>query len=97
MNVVQEPRRAVASGSPESGKGRGRAAQAGRDRDAGCAAEGGQRGSGAEARRLEACGVDVCLSKVSALEGAIRSVRWDAIPAEERDRLWGAFRRRTGG
>jgi len=28
---------------------------------------------------------------LSGLEGAIRGVRWHAIPKDERDRLWEAF------
>jgi len=32
-----------------------------------------------------------CRSMLSGLEGAIRGVRWHAIPKDERDRLWEAF------
>jgi len=36
-------------------------------------------------------GFDVCASKLYALEGAIRGVRWHDIPQEERRGLWDAF------
>ncbi|MEW5826404.1 MAG: TfoX/Sxy family DNA transformation protein [Candidatus Bipolaricaulota bacterium] len=35
-----------------------------------------------------------CRSMLSGLEGAIRGVRWHAIPKEERDRIWSAYERR---
>ena len=44
-------------------------------------------GSVEAALRLEESGVSVCSSKLSALEGAIRGVRWHAIPADERAAL----------
>jgi DNA transformation protein and related proteins len=37
--------------------------------------------------KLEATGVSVCASKLSALEGAIRGVRWHTIPSRERKAL----------
>jgi len=44
-------------------------------------------GSVEAALRLVESGVSVCSSKLSALEGAIRGVRWHAIPADERAAL----------
>jgi len=44
-------------------------------------------GSVGAAVKLAGAGVDVCSSKLSALEGAIRGVRWHSIPAEERAEL----------
>jgi DNA transformation protein len=44
-------------------------------------------GSVAAAVQLEQSGVEVCASKLSALEGAIRGVRWHSIPAAERAAL----------
>jgi len=41
-------------------------------------------GSVAAAVRLTEFGVDVCASKLAALEGAIRGVRWHSIPTAER-------------
>ncbi len=35
-----------------------------------------------------------CRSALCALEGAIRGVRWHAIPKEERDALWAEYQRR---
>jgi DNA transformation protein len=51
-------------------------------------------GSVEAAVRLTEAGVDVCTSKLSALEGAIRGIRWHGIPQEERRRLWSAFQAR---
>jgi len=53
-------------------------------------------GSVTAAVRLVEAGVDVCSSKLSALEGAIRGVRWHAIPAEERAALRAEFEARRG-
>jgi len=55
-----------------------------------------RRGSVTAAVRLVEAGVDVCSSKLSALEGAIRGVRWHAIPAEERAALRAEFEARRG-
>ncbi len=44
-------------------------------------------GSVEAALRFVESGVSVCGSKLSALEGAIRGVRWHAIPANERTAL----------
>ncbi|MCX6100127.1 MAG: TfoX/Sxy family DNA transformation protein [Candidatus Bipolaricaulota bacterium] len=38
-----------------------------------------------------------CRSMLSGLEGAIRGVRWHAIPKDERERLWEEYRSRAGG
>jgi DNA transformation protein len=38
-----------------------------------------------------------CRSMLAGLEGAIRGVRWHAIPKEERERLWQAYQRRRDG
>jgi DNA transformation protein len=53
-------------------------------------------GSVNAAVRLTAAGVDVCSSKLAALEGAIRGIRWHAIPAEERASLRAEFEARRG-
>ena len=50
-----------------------------------------REGSIGAALRLEGIGVQVCQSKLCALEGAIRRVRWHSIPAEERKILWEQF------
>lgn len=44
-------------------------------------------GSVGAAVKLAKAGIDVCTSKLSGLEGAIRGVRWHSIPAEERAAL----------
>lgn len=49
-------------------------------------------GSVGAALKLTEAGVDVCSSKLSALEGAIRGVRWHSIPADERADLMRRFR-----
>lgn len=51
-------------------------------------------GSVGAALKLAESGVDVCQSKLSALEGAIRGVRWHSIPAEERAGLVKRFEAR---
>jgi len=38
-----------------------------------------------------------CRSMLSGLEGAIRGVRWHAIPKEARERLWDDYCARVGG
>ena len=38
-----------------------------------------------------------CRSMLAGLEGAIRGVRWHAIPKSERDKLWEEYERRAGG
>jgi len=40
------------------------------------------------ALRLRAAGFDVCRSKLAGLEGAIRDVKWNLVPARDRDGLW---------
>lgn len=37
-----------------------------------------------------------CASMLSGLEGAIRGVRWHAIPRDERDTLWQRYQARCG-
>ena len=37
-----------------------------------------------------------CASMLSGLEGAIRGVRWHAIPKQERDTLWQRYQARCG-
>jgi len=55
-------------------------------------------GSVGAALRLEAMGVSVCASKLCALEGAIRGIRWHSIPAAERTALQKRFAaRRSAG
>jgi len=53
-------------------------------------------GSVSAAVRLTEVGIDVCSSKLSALEGAIRGVRWHEIPAEERAALRAEFEAQRG-
>lgn len=43
------------------------------------------------ARRIAVHGGSVCANKLYALEGAIRGVRWHAIPSSERAALWRVF------
>jgi DNA transformation protein and related proteins len=43
------------------------------------------------ALRLREAGFDVCRSKLSGLEGAIRGIRWHMISKEEREALWKRF------
>ncbi len=45
-------------------------------------------GSVGAAIRLKEAGFDVCRSKLAGLEGAIRGVRWNLLPREEREALW---------
>jgi DNA transformation protein len=54
-------------------------------------------GSIEAALRIRSAGDDdtVCRSRLSALEGAIRGVRWHAIPKGERERLWSEYRDRV--
>jgi DNA transformation protein len=51
-------------------------------------------GSVGAAVRLVTTGTSVCASKLSALEGAVRGVRWHSIPAEERRALMKRFEAR---
>jgi DNA transformation protein len=51
-------------------------------------------GSIGAALKLTEVGIDVCSSKLSALEGAIRGVRWHSIPAQERADLMKRFEAR---
>jgi len=52
----------------------------------------------AAVRIRRALGPDaVCRSRLSALEGAIRGVRWHLIPKPERDLLWQELERRSAG
>ncbi len=44
--------------------------------------------------KLARAGIDVCSSKLSGLEGAIRGVRWHSIPAGERAELRKQFEAR---
>ncbi|MBU0595103.1 TfoX/Sxy family protein [Candidatus Bipolaricaulota bacterium] len=48
------------------------------------------------ALQLIASGHEVCASKLYALEGAIRGIRWHDIPLEERRALWNVFRAASG-
>lgn len=58
--------------------------------DAGIADAEALRETGAvgAALRLRAAGYDVCRSKLAGLEGALRDVKWNLIPPEERKALW---------
>jgi len=51
-------------------------------------------GSVGAALKLTQVGVSVCASKLCALEGAIRGVRWHSIPADEREALVKRFESR---
>jgi hypothetical protein len=52
-------------------------------------------GSIGAALRLKAAGFDVCRSKLGGLEGAIRGIRWNLVPAAERERLWSELEEAT--
>lgn len=69
-------------------------------REAGIASPGELRRLGsveAAARLANVRPADVpCRSMLSGLEGAIRGVRWHAIPKEERERLWADYCVRVG-
>jgi hypothetical protein len=41
--------------------------------------------------RLRAAGYDLCRSKLGGLEGAIRDIKWNLIPKDEREALWREF------
>ena len=52
----------------------------------------------AAVRLRKVLGVDaVCRSRLSALEGAVRGVRWHTIPQPERECLWQELERRSLG
>ena len=51
---------------------------------------------GGALRLLRSGGEPPCRSMLCGLEGALRGVRWHAIPKEERDALWEEYRRRAG-
>ena len=52
----------------------------------------------AAVRLRRALGADsVCRSRLSALEGAVRGVRWHTIPKPERERLWQELEQRSPG
>ena len=55
-----------------------------------------RRGAVAAALRIRAVRPDdpPCRSMLAGLEGAIRGIRWHALPATERERLWTEYRRR---
>jgi DNA transformation protein len=55
-------------------------------------------GSVRAALRLSESGTSICSSKLYALEGAIRGIRWHSIPPEQRSALWGELMsRKLGG
>jgi DNA transformation protein len=54
-------------------------------------------GSVAAATRLRESGASICSSKLFALEGAIRGVRWHSVPPMERSALWGKYMSRESG
>jgi DNA transformation protein len=76
-------------------------AVADRLREAGIATPDGLRrmGAAAAAARLAALRPEdpPCRSMLSGLEGAIRGVRWHAIPKTERDRIWESYERKLAG
>jgi len=43
------------------------------------------------ALRLKAAGFGVCRSKLAALEGALRDIKWNLIPPADRAALWRDF------
>ena len=45
-------------------------------------------GSVGAAIRLRAAGFDVCRSKLAGLEGAIRGIKWNLLPPDDRAELW---------
>jgi hypothetical protein len=45
-------------------------------------------GSVGAAFLLRRSGFDVCRSKLAGLEGAIRDIKWNLVPREEREELW---------
>jgi DNA transformation protein len=55
-----------------------------------------RRGAVAAALRIRAVRPDdpPCRSMLAGLEGAIRGIRWHALPAAARERLWTEYRRR---
>jgi len=53
-------------------------------------------GSVQAAVRLAETAIDVCSSKLSALEGVVRAIRWHAIPVEERAALRAELEARRG-
>lgn len=57
-----------------------------------------RRGAVGAALRIRAVRPDdpPCRSLLAGLEGAIRGVRWHALPAAERERLWAEYGRRRG-
>lgn len=55
-----------------------------------------EAGAVGAALRLRAAGYDVCRSKLSGLEGALRNLKWNLIPAEERRTLWERLESFTG-
>ena len=57
-----------------------------------------RRGAIAAALRIRGIRPDdpPCRSLLAGLEGAIRGIRWHALPAAERERLWTEYRRRLG-
>jgi hypothetical protein len=50
-----------------------------------------REGSIGAALRLKAAGFDVCRSKLSGLEGALRDTKWSLLPPAERAALWSRF------
>ena len=48
-------------------------------------------------RRLRPDAPPPCRSMLAGLEGAVRGIRWHAIPAAERARLWADYEKRRDG
>jgi TfoX C-terminal domain. len=44
---------------------------------------------------LRAAGFDVCRSKLAGLEGAIRDIKWNLVPPDDRARLWAELEEAT--
>jgi hypothetical protein len=53
-------------------------------------------GSLGAALRLKDAGYDVCRSKLAGLEGAIRDIKWNLVPAEDRAELWRRLQELSG-
>jgi hypothetical protein len=55
-----------------------------------------EAGAVGAALRLRVAGCDVCRSKLAGLEGALRDLKWNLIPPEERRALWERLESFTG-
>jgi hypothetical protein len=53
-------------------------------------------GSVGAAFRLRQAGFEVCRSKLAGFEGAIRDVKWNLVPRDEREALWRRLEEMSG-